>query len=168
MIVAVKNVALSSRVGPLFCPARPLIGTSLTVSGDVPLLPLKFASPEYVAVIGCEPSTLKVKLHAVIGSVVVQLAAPSVMVMTPVGVPTPGELTVSEVVIAVGCPNTAGLGTIELMLVVVPALFTECAALTEVAPLKLLLPPYCAVKDFAPAEVKAMLHAVVGRDAVHD
>jgi hypothetical protein len=59
-------------------------------------LPLKFASPAYVAVNVLGPAVVKDKLHEPDGPAAVQLIVPSLTVTLPVGVPAPGAFTARE------------------------------------------------------------------------
>ena len=113
----------------------------MTVSliDEVPELPAKLLSPEYVAVTVCEPIVVEVSEQLVTGKVATHEApAPSLTVTVPVGVPLPGATTTTLNVTVVGWPTATELGEIETTVVVVTA-FTLSAALPEL-PLKLLSP----------------------------
>jgi len=66
--------------------------------------------------------------------------APLVIVTVPVGVPAPGELTVTDHFTVYVCPITDGSGKSEVMAVVVLALFTVCVKFVEVLVLKFVSP----------------------------
>ena len=61
-------------------------------------------------------------MQLVAGSVIRQLAAPSLTVMVPVGVPVPGGVTTTLAVTAIGAPTSDGFGVCALMVEVVLAL----------------------------------------------
>ena len=79
---------------------------------------------------------LGVSVQPPAATVPTQVAAPSLTVTLPVGVPT--GLTVK--VTAMPCPTADGFGVWPVIVVVVPARFTVCAAPTDVLPLKLASP----------------------------
>lgn len=108
-------------------------------------LMLKLLSPPYVAVIvECEPAddadVVNVAWPVPSSVPVPNVVPPSLKVTVPVGVPDPGELTVTNAVNVTGCPKQEGLGDEPVTVVVVLALFTFCVKLGEVLVLKLLSP----------------------------
>src|SRR5213078_1967824 len=82
--------------------------------GDV--LPLKFASPPYDAVIEWEPTASVLVTN-------VPWPEPSLKVTVPVGVPAPGLFAVTVAVNVTACPDSDGLAE-ELTTVAVLAFFT--------------------------------------------
>src|SRR5881396_3594389 len=90
------------------------------------VLPLKFASPPYDALIEWEPTA---------SVLVTNVAWP-----VPVGVPAPGLFAVTVAVKVTDCPDSDGLAE-ELTSVVVLAFFTVWVSVLEVLPLKVALPP---------------------------
>lgn len=111
-VPAPGGAASTVKVTVTFCPTAEESGLSdvmvvvasalLTVCGtpaDGPL-PLKFVSPLYVAVSVFAPTDVLGRLQLVAGNVMVQLLVPSVTVIVPVGVPLPGEVTVTDAVTA--------------------------------------------------------------------
>src|SRR5438876_559916 len=93
--------------------------------GDV--LPLKFASPPYDAVIEWEPTAsvlvTNVPWPEPSRVPVPRMVEPSLKVTVPVGVPAPGLFAVTVAVNVTACPDSAGLAE-ELTSVVVPAFVT--------------------------------------------
>ncbi len=66
--------------------------------------------------------------------------APSLTVTLPVGVPFPGDATATVNFSVTAWPATEVAGDCEVMVVVVPARLTVCAAPAEVLELKFVLP----------------------------
>jgi len=91
------------------------------------VLPRKFASPGYTAVIGCAPTervaVLSVACPAPFSVPVPRLVAPSMKVTIPVGVPEPGATAATVAVKVTDCPKTDGF-TLETTAVVVDAWLT--------------------------------------------
>ena len=105
----------------------------LTVWVSVPLEPVKFASPLYVAVTVCVPaeSTLVLTLAVPPESVPVSVGPPLMTNVTvPVGVPAPGETGATVAVKVTDCPKTDGSGD-EVTVVVVDAWFTVWVSRTD-------------------------------------
>ena len=70
-----------------------VVPTAFTVwAVPVDVLPVKFPSPAYVAVSVFAPAVVGVNVQPAAATVAVQLAAPSLTVTLPVGVP-PAEVT---------------------------------------------------------------------------
>src|SRR5216117_2583887 len=116
------------------------------------VLPLKFASPPYDALIEWEPTASVLVTNVAwpepFRVPVPRVLVPSLKVTCPVGVPEPGLLAVTVAVKVTDCPNTDGLAE-ELADVVVPY-FTVCVSLEEVLPLKFASPPYDALIECEP------------------
>ena len=72
-----------------------VVGEGFTVWAFVPELVLKLPSPLYVAVSVLTPAVVEAKEQLVAGKVAVQIATPSLTVTVPVGLPAPGEFTVT-------------------------------------------------------------------------
>jgi hypothetical protein len=92
---------------------------------------LKLLSPAYFAVIVFVPAVCGVseQLPAPELSVIVQVSpAPSSTVIEPVGVPEPGAFTVTATFTVTGWFTTDGFGVLEVIVVVVSALFTVSEA----------------------------------------
>ena len=85
------------------------------------------------------PTLVGTRLQLVAGTVIEQLALPSLTVTVPVGVPVPGGVTATLAVTATGAPTSDGFGVCALRVEVVLAL-TVCATPGEVLPLKLASP----------------------------
>lgn len=75
----------------------------------------------------------------------------SLNVTVPVGVPAPGDVTVTVAVIVTDCPTTDGFGETETVLEVLAG-FTVCERAPEVLVVKLLSPPYTAVMECDPTD----------------
>jgi hypothetical protein len=91
------------------------------------VLGLKLLSPAYFAVRVLVPAACGViwQLPAPALSVIVQVSpAPSSTVTEPVGVPVPGEFTVTETLTVTAWFTTDGFGVFAVIVVVVSALFT--------------------------------------------
>jgi hypothetical protein len=86
------------------------------------------------------PAAVEVRLHVPAAAVPVQVWFPSLTVTLPVGVPLPGEFAVTVKATAYGWPTTVAVERSVVIAVVVLALFTVCAKLGEVLPLKLPSP----------------------------
>jgi hypothetical protein len=106
----------------------------------VVVLPAKFASPEYVTVIGCTATVqlelLNVALPLAFKSLVPSVVAPSLKVTVPVGVP------LEPVTVAVNvtfCPNTAALAELATV-VVLPRTPTDCVNVPLVLVVKFVSP----------------------------
>ena len=114
------------------------------------VLVLKLPSPTYVAVIECVPApnvaVLNVQVNgAAAGNAQLPIVvAPSRKFTVPVGVPAPGEVTLTAAVNVTLCPNTDGLRE-EARVVLVDALLTTWLTTPLVLVLKLALPRYVAV-----------------------
>lgn len=107
------------------------------------VLPLKFVSPAYTAVMECEP-TVSVEVVNVAFPVPSSVWLPSVVVPSlnvtlPVGVPLPGELAVTVAVNVTACPNTV-VPEDDVTRVVLPSGFTTSLMAGEVLPVKLVSP----------------------------
>jgi hypothetical protein len=107
------------------------------------VLPAKFVSPLYTAVITCvvtlKPLVDRLALPPLRVDVPITVE-PSLKLTVPVGVPAPGLVTLTVAVNVTAWPNTDGF-TEETTLVLVPAWFTVCDKALEVLPVKLLSPP---------------------------
>src|SRR5512137_806007 len=82
--------------------------------------------------------------------------APSLTVTFPVGVPEPGEFTVTVKLIVVCSPTFDGSGDIVVILVVVSAVPTVCDLTAEVLALKFVSVANVAVRLLAPADGKVI------------
>ena len=125
----------------------------------VEVLPVKFASPEYMAVRFLAPAVAKAieQLPAPEVRLPVQLCVPSETVTLPVGVPVPGATTATVKLIGTGWPTQDGSGKSDVIVVVVLVVPTVCAvAGLETLPLKFVSPAYVAVRDFVPGVVNAI------------
>ena len=113
-----------------------VVPAPFTPCASVPVLPLKFVSPEYVPLRLCVPSASveEEQVPVPLVSVAVQTAALPLLVSTigtmPVGVPAPGATALTVTVKVTDCPKAEGFGLDE-MEVVVPAWFTTCPPLKE-------------------------------------
>ena len=121
------------------------------------VLPLKFVSLAYVAVIGCAP-TDNVEVISVACPLESVCVPPNGVPLSknctvPVGVPLPGATAATVAVNVTLCPNTDGFAE-DANVVVVFALFTVCEVVPKLV-LKLPSPAYVAVIVFDPANVKA-------------
>ena len=98
----------------------------MTVWLSVSSLPLKFASPTYVAVNVRAPMLVRARVHVPDATVPVQVSAPPLTVTTtlPVGVPAPGATGWTVKLTATGVPNTDASGVSAVIVVVVLALLT--------------------------------------------
>jgi hypothetical protein len=98
------------------------------------------------------PASDEVENVAVVTPAVVEsVPVPNVVVLSlkvtvPVGVPDPGEVTITVAVNVTDCPKIVGLAE-ETTLVVVSALLTTWDRDAEVLVLKLVSPPYTAVME---------------------
>ena len=120
-------------------------------------LPMKFASPVYVAVRFLTPVVVKVIEQLPVATLAVQLCVQSVTVTLPVSVVAlPGAVTVTLIIIVTGWPAADGLGRWDVIVIAVLALLTLCddAGLTLL--LKFASPAYVAVRFLAPAVAKAI------------
>ena len=108
------------------------------------VLPLKFASPPYDALIEWEPTASVLVTNVAwpepFRVPVPRVLEPSLKVTVPVGVPAPGLFAVTVAVKVTDCPDTDGLAE-ELTSVVVLAFFTVWVSVLEVLPLKVAPPP---------------------------
>ena len=109
--------------------------TSWPSPADV--LPVKFASPAYVAVSVCAPAAVSVSVQLPAATLAVQLCVPSVTVTLPVGVP-PMEVTENATVNPT--PATDGSGVSLVIVVVVLAVFTVWLTPVDVLTAKLPSP----------------------------
>ena len=103
---------------------------------------MKLAVAVYKAVIECDPTVSKEVLKVAwpeLRVAVPNVAAPSLKVTVPVGVPVPGAVAVTVAVKVTDWPKTEGL-TEEATAVVVLALLTVCVKLGDVLVLKLTSP----------------------------
>src|SRR5262245_22535192 len=116
----------------------------LTVSVSVlEVLVLKLPSPPYTAVIECEPTPNAEVLNVACPPLRVpdpSVAAPSLKVTDPLGVPLPGALALTVAVKVTDWPDTEGLLDETTVVVVFAGLFVSFKAL-EVLVLKFALPP---------------------------
>ena len=120
-------------------------------------LPVKLASPAYVAVRDLAPGIVKAIEQVPAAAVAVQLCVPSETVTLPVGVPLPGAATATVKLIGTAWPVTDGSGRSDVIVVVVAALLTVWAvAGVEILPLKFASPAYVAVRFLAPGVAKAI------------
>src|ERR1035437_7801863 len=111
-------------------------------------LPLKLASPAYVAVIVLIPGVLEVRLHPPAVAADEHESVPSETVTLPPGEPAPGESTATAHVTRYDWPTDVGVASaaVLVMVVMVVALLTFCPSANE--PLlarKLPSPLYVAV-----------------------
>ncbi len=108
------------------------------------VLPLKFASPPYDALIEWEPTASVLVTNVAwpepFRVPVPRVLEPSLKVTVPVGVPAPGLFAVTVAVKVTDCPDSDGLAE-ELTSVVVLAFFTVWVSVLEVLPLKVAPPP---------------------------
>ncbi len=108
------------------------------------VLPLKFASPPYDALIEWEPTASVLVTNVAwpepFRVPVPRVLEPSLKVTVPVGVPAPGLLAVTVAVKVTDCPDTDGLAE-ELTDVAVLAFFTVWVSALEVLPVKVASPP---------------------------
>jgi hypothetical protein len=115
------------------------------------VLILKFESPPYSAVMECVPAVRADVLSAAtplpFRTPVPSVAAPSLNVTVPVGVP-PVDVTVA--VNVTDCPNVDAFGADVSVVVVVP-LLTVCVSVVDVLLVKLPSPSYAAVMACDPA-----------------
>src|SRR5215813_13619485 len=79
------------------------------------VLPLKLASPAYVAVRLLALAAVKVSVHWPAATVPVHETAPSLTVTLPVGVPAPGALTATAYCTVTAWPTTEGSGLSEVI-----------------------------------------------------
>src|ERR1700687_1634497 len=110
-------------------------------------LPLKPASPEYLAVNVRAPAVNNdsMQLPAPALSGPEQELTPSETVTVPVGVPSPGGVAATVKPTSIGCPVTLGSGVSDVMVVVVPGRHPPRRSETffedEVAAAKSCMPP---------------------------
>ena len=125
------------------------------------VLPVKFASALYVAVIECDGGltarevVVNVATSEPFSVPVPSVVAPSLNVTFPVGVPAPGATAATVAVKVTDCPNTDGLAE-EVTVVVVLAWFTVCDTVLDVLVPKLVSPPYTAVIECEATESAAV------------
>jgi hypothetical protein len=103
-------------------------------TGDV--LPVKFASPPYTAVIECDPTASVDVVNAalpLLSAPVPSLVVPSLNVTDPVGVPVVDDCTIAVKV--TGLPFFEELSE-ELTVLDVAAFVTVCVSTAEVLPVK--------------------------------
>src|SRR5688572_31266336 len=113
----------------------------------MPVLGWKLQSPEYTAVIVCDP-TVNADVFIVATPTLKATGAPTGVPLSrnctvPLGVPAPGATALTVAVKVTACPTTDGL-TDEVTAVVVLALITVWMTLPALAR-KLPSPEYCAV-----------------------
>ena len=101
------------------------------------VLPLKLASPPYVAVSVLAPAVVEVSAQLPAATVPTQLSVPSLTVTLPVGVP-PLDVTLKLTVVA--WPTVDGSGTTFVTAVLLVAGFTVWLTPADVLPLKLASP----------------------------
>ena len=109
----------------------------------VELLVLKLASPPYTAVIECEVTLRELLVKVAwpeLSVPVPKVAAPSLNVTVPPGIPLPGATGLTVAVNVTGWPDTDGV-TEEPTATVVPAALTVWLSAEEVLELKLVSPP---------------------------
>jgi len=133
----------------------------LTVwDNDEEVLPVKLLSALYVAVIECPPTASVVVVRAAVLPVrltVATVAAPSLNVTVPVGVPAPGATAATVAVKVSDWPKTDGFGpVVRATVVVVLAWFTTWVRVLEVLVPKLASPPYTAVIECEATESAAV------------
>src|SRR6266699_6823513 len=131
--------AEGSGVWPVIVVVVPAAVTVWDAPADV--LPAKFASPPYVAVSVLLPAVAGVRVQVPAATVPLQVAATSVTVTRPVGVPLP-DVTVNAT--AIPWPVTDGFGVWVVIAVVVLAAatvsFTVWDTPTDVLPAKFASP----------------------------
>ena len=119
------------------------------------MLPVKFVSPPYVAVMECGPtaSALVISVAVPPASVPVPMVvAPSLNVIVPVAVPDPGATAATVAVNVNDCPVVEGLvPLVSASAVVVPSWFTVCETVFELLAPKFAVPAYDAVRLWDPA-----------------
>src|SRR5207247_320158 len=117
------------------------------------VLPLKFASPPYDALIEWEPTASVLVTNVAwpepFRVPVPRVLEPSLKVTVPVGVPAPGLLAVTVAVKVTDCPDSDGLAE-ELTSVVVLAFVTVGVSVLEVLPVEVAPPPEEAVVGCGP------------------
>jgi hypothetical protein len=121
-----------------------VVDALLTVCDRAALvLVLKFVSPAYTAVIvGWAPTLSVLVLKVAVFPVrvpVPSVVAPSLKVTMPLGVPAPGEVTLTVAVNVTDCPKTDGVPE-EATVVVVAALLTVWVRAELALPVKLTSP----------------------------
>jgi hypothetical protein len=117
-------------------------------TGEV--LPVKFASPPYTAVIECDPTASVDVVNVALPPLSVPVPStlvPSLNVTDPVGVPVVDDFTVAVKV--TGFPCFEGLSE-ELTVLDVAAFVTVSVSTAEVLPVKFASPPYTAVIECDP------------------
>jgi len=116
--------------------------------GDV--LPVKLASPTYVAVIVCDPTGSAEVVYVALPplSVNVTVVVSTLTVTFPVGTPVVADFTVAVKVTELPCFD--GLAE-ELTVVDVAAFATVWVKAVELLPVKFVAPPYTAVIECDPA-----------------
>lgn len=112
------------------------------------VLPVKFVSPLYVAVIECEP-TVSVEIASVAAFParvpVPMVAAPSLNVTVPVAVPDPGATAATVAVNSTDWPEAEGFVPLATV-ISEPVWFTVCETVFDVLPPKIAVPAYDAVR----------------------
>ena len=130
--------AVTEAVTDTDCPNTAIAGLTVVTAVDVAIaatgftvcetegeaMPLKLASPEYVAMRFLAPEVVGVRLHDVAGKVIVQLTVPSETMIVPVGVPLPGAVTLTPAVTAIAALTVDGSGVCAVIAAVVVALLT--------------------------------------------
>src|ERR1700676_4285798 len=123
----------------------------LTVCGKTgEVLPVKFASPPYTAVIECDPTASVDVVNAALPLLSVPVPStvvPSLNVTDPVGVPVVNDFTVAVKV--TGFPCLEGFSE-EVTVLDVAAFVTVSVSTAEVLPVKFASPPYTAVIECDP------------------
>src|ERR1700693_874840 len=122
------------------------VAAFVTVSvSTAEVLPVKFASPPYTAVIECDPTASVDVVNAALPLLSVPVPStvvPSLTVTDPVGVPVVNDFTVAVKV--TGFPCLEGFSE-EVTVLDVAAFVTVSVSTAEVLPVKFASPPYTAV-----------------------
>jgi hypothetical protein len=109
--------------------------------GEVAIL--KFPSPLYTTVIECgptaSPEVVKVVQPALFTVPVPSVAAPSLKVNVPVGVPVAGAITLTVPVKVTDCPHTDGF-TVGVTAALTDPLLTVCVKIDDVLAVKNVSP----------------------------
>src|SRR5438876_11019852 len=104
-------------------------------------LPLKVLSPEYVALMPCDPTdnveTIILACPATSGAVP-KLVPPWSKLTVPVGVPLPGATATTVAVNVTGCPKTDGFDDEEIVAWL--SVLTKCGSPADVLAVKFALP----------------------------
>jgi hypothetical protein len=112
------------------------------------VLPLNFPYPPYTAVIECELTESELVTNVAtpdpFNVPVLSVAAPSLNVTVPLGVPVPGLAALIIAVNATACPQTDRFNE-EVTTAADADLFTVCVNVGDVLPLNFPYPPYTAV-----------------------